>query len=90
MKKNILIKNKSLKSNEEVAKMLHTIADRIAEKKIRFENGEQETEIVVPENMVFTVKAHNKQLRRKGPKHKISLNIHWMEKQNQSVQLEVK
>jgi amphi-Trp domain-containing protein len=88
--KNILVKDKSLKSTEEVAKFLHSLADRIAEKKIKFAQGDDETEVDLPENLLFSIKAREKELRKKGLTRRITFQLRWLDGKEQYAPLEVK
>ena len=89
MKKQMLIKNKSFKSNDEVAQLLHKIADRIAERKIRFIDGETETEVLLPDSLKFTLKAYQKQFPRKGDSKKLIFHLQWLEGQKKSAPIEI-
>jgi amphi-Trp domain-containing protein len=88
--KNILVKDKSLKTTEEVAKFLHTLADRIAEKKVKFAQGEVETEVELPDNLCFSVKAREKELRKKGLTRKLTFRLFWSDGKDFHTPLEVK
>jgi amphi-Trp domain-containing protein len=88
--KNILVKSKSEKSTVEVAKFLHAIADRIEAGKIKFAQGEQETELEIPNHTRFSVKAREKDLKNKGLSRKVTFQLHWFEGKDELLPLEVK
>jgi amphi-Trp domain-containing protein len=85
-----LVKSKSQKGVKDVAAMLRTIADRIEAKKIIFSQGEVETEVELPENLYFSIRAHEKELKRKGLSHRITIQIRWFDRKDEIAPLQIK
>jgi len=75
--KKVLFNNKSLKKSTELAELLHTMADKVAEEKIVFQDGGNETCIELPEEVIFQIKAKEVTSKR-GIKHNVSLKLKWM------------
>ena len=88
--KNLLVKSKGLKSTEEIAEMLHKIANRVAEKKIMFTQGEEETEVIIPDQLFFAIRANEKELKKKGLVRRINLQLRWYQGGKEEKQVDIK
>lgn len=77
--KHLLVRNKSFKTNEEIAQFLHALASRVKEKKIRFAQGEEETDVDLPDQLAFRIKASETKHRKKGLCRKVTLQMKWYE-----------
>lgn len=87
---NILVKSRFRKEAPEIAKFLHLIADKVSDKKIKFAQGELETELALPDHIEFSVKAREKELNKKGLRRKITLELQWFEGGDGLAPIEVK
>ena len=87
--KTMLVKSKNRKTAEETSRLMHTIADKIAEKKIKFAQGMQESEVVLPDHLIFTISATEKKLKRKGLTRRINLQVKWYEGNDTGTPIEI-
>jgi amphi-Trp domain-containing protein len=87
--KKLLVKSKNRKNSAELADFLHKIADKIAEKKITFIQGEERTEVEIPDNMLFKISAKEHQLKKKGLSTIITFKVKWFQHENAKIPVEV-
>ena len=79
--KKMLFNNKSLMKSTDLAVFLHTIADKVAEKKIVIQEEGNETCIELPEELIFQMKA-KEATSKKGIKHSVALKLKWTDRTN--------
>ena len=78
--KKLLVKDKKWESTEEIANFFKLISEKIASKKITLVQGPDETSIELPERVLLSVAASEKETR-KGLSHKINFKLSWVDGQ---------
>lgn len=77
-----LFKSKERRTRSEVSTFLRELAGKIEEGQVVLRQGSQETNLDLPENMVFEVEAERKEKKHKGLKQTLELEIEWYEGDN--------
>lgn len=85
----ILFKTKERKGREEVADFLHQLADKVATGSLTLKQGEEKVTLDLPENLIFEVKAQDKQKPKKGTRHQIEVELKWYDNQDDDSPLEL-
>lgn len=73
-----LVKSKERRSREELADMLVALAERIRAGRVRLTQADREVLLELPETMQVDLEVEE-QLRRKGMKREIEIEISWYE-----------
>jgi amphi-Trp domain-containing protein len=89
-KKRTLVKTKGMKSTGEVANLLHKIAGRVEAKKIRFIQGELDTEVELPDEVLFTLRAKESETKKKGLERCVNFTIRWRDGEEKHEPIDVK
>lgn len=84
--KKMLFNNKSLKKSTDLAGFLHTIADKIADKKIVIQENGNEICIELPEELMLHIKA-KEVASKKGVKHSVTIKFKWMDVTNSNFEI---
>ena len=84
--KKMLFDNKTLKKTTDLAGFLHTIADKIAQKKVVIQENGNEICIELPEELTLQMKA-KEVASKKGVKHSVILKFGWMDVTNSNFEI---
>ncbi len=78
-KKVKLFKSKERRTRNEVSTFLKDLAAKIDEGQVLLRQGNQETNLELPDNVKFEVEADQKQKKHKGLKYSLEVEIEWYE-----------
>lgn len=75
-KKNILLKTKEQRTVQDVAAFLRQLADRLEQKEIALQRGEEEIRLDTPDRLTFKVKATEK-AKKRTTEHQLKVTLKW-------------
>jgi amphi-Trp domain-containing protein len=88
--KKTLVRTKGTRKTADVAGLLHKIADRIAAQKIRFIQGASDTEVELPDDVYFSLRAKEAETKKKGLRRTVTFQISWREGEEKHEPVDVK
>ncbi len=84
-----LFKSKERKGRQEVAEFLRQLADKVAAGSLVLKQGQDEVNLVLPENVILEVEVEDVQKRKKGVQHKLEIELKWYDNDDAGGPLEL-
>jgi amphi-Trp domain-containing protein len=77
-KKSVLLKSKERKDVQSVAAFLRQLADRLEQREVVFQRGDEEIVVPVASDVVLSLKVKEK-AKKRGLKRKLKLALKWVD-----------
>lgn len=74
-----LFQSKERKSREEASALLRELADKISEGSVILKQGEEQTTLELPQNIIFEIDAKEKRKNGQNVKQKLEIELSWIE-----------
>ena len=88
-KKQKLFRQKERKSRAEVSEFVQALGQKIGEGQVVLKGVAGDQELAIPQRMDLKIKATKKQKKHKGTKHKLTVQLTWVENDYQEGGLEL-
>lgn len=66
-------------TREDASTFLHQLADKLAEGRVLLRQGQEETELHVPDRLILEVQVEDEDKKTKGVQHSLEVEIKWFD-----------
>lgn len=74
-----LFKSEERMSRGDASSFLHQLADKLAEGRVVLRQGQEETELHVPDRLILEVQVEDEDKKTKGVQHSLEVEIKWFD-----------